>query len=248
MLSKTPTAAILVIGDEILQGWTQDTNSSFLCRELSERGIEVRRIVTVPDELSEIVLALSRLREYGYDYIFTSGGIGPTPDDVTRAAVAQALGLQLTHDQSAVQRYEELRGTALNTQQLEMCRLPEGAKALYGETTGAPGFKVANVYVLPGVPRILQEMWARCAGDFSGAQQHTESFLTSRRESEFAALMLEYQTNYPELKFGSYPRLKGVDWEVTIRVRGNSRQLVQEAAAKFMADLGGTPIRPVGAL
>ncbi|MDQ3024357.1 MAG: molybdopterin-binding protein [bacterium] len=242
MTPEQPSAAILVIGDEILSGWTQDTNSSFLCKHLTARSIEVRRIVTVPDELDEIVTVLTRLISSDYTYIFTSGGLGPTPDDVTRPAVAAALGVGLLLDQTAARRYEVLRGEPLNTKQLEMCRLPTGAHPLYGETTGAPGFLVKNIYVLPGVPQVLQEMWAGIDADFAGQPAYVQTFITHSRESEFAAEMEEYQLAYPELKFGSYPRLKSTGWEVTIRVRGSNRELVQQIAARFMVVIGGEPI------
>ena len=244
MAKENRTAAILVIGDEILYGETQDTNSTFLCRQLTARGVDVRRIVTLPDESEEIITALTRLREYGYDYILTCGGIGPTPDDITRVAVARALGVDLVLDQTAVQRYEELRGGPLNEKQLEMCRLPDGSHPLFAESTGAPGFKVENIYVLPGVPEILQAFWERIESQFDGEPLHVETFVTSSRESEFASKMAEYQASYPELKFGSYPRIVGAGWEVRIRVRGRPRELVQEAAAKFMADVGGMPQPP----
>jgi len=244
MAPENRTAAILVIGDEVLYGETQDTNSAFLCRELTARGVDVRRIVTVPDVAADIIGELQRLREAGYDHIFTSGGIGPTPDDITRRCIAQAFGVDLVLDQTAVQRYEQLRGGPLNERQLEMCRLPEGAQPLYAKTTGAPGFRVANIYVLPGVPEILVDLWAVIQPHFHGEPLHTETFLTRQRESEFAARMAEYQTSYPELRFGSYPRMIGNSWEVRIRVRGRPRELVQEAAATFMAELDGTPEPP----
>jgi molybdopterin-biosynthesis enzyme MoeA-like protein len=103
---------------------------------------------------------------------------------------------------------------------------------------------VENVYVLPGVPEILASIWERIESNFDGEPLHVETFVTASRESEFAAKMAEYQQNYPELKFGSYPRILGDGWEVRIRVRGRPRELVQEAASKFMADLGGTPQLP----
>jgi molybdopterin-biosynthesis enzyme MoeA-like protein len=159
-------------------------------------------------------------------------------------AIARALAVDLVLDQTAVQRYEELRGAPLNEKQLEMCRLPERAQPLFAEATGAPGFKGENIYVLPGVPEILKSIWQRIESQFEGDPQHVETFTTASRESEFAAKMAEYQQSYPDLKFGSYPRIVGDGWEVLIRVRGLPRELVQEAAAKFMADLGGTPHLP----
>jgi molybdenum cofactor synthesis domain-containing protein len=236
------TAALLIIGDEVLRGETQDTNSAFLCRELAARGTPVGLIVTVPDDRDGIVAELQRLRATGYSPILTSGGIGPTPDDLTRQAVAQAFGVDLLLNQTAVRRYEELSGQPLNEKQLEMCRLPGEAEPIFGEGTGAPGFALEDVYVLPGVPDVLRSMFERVADRFRGTPEHVERFMAQRRESEFAALMEEYQLAYPELKFGSYPRRTADGgWEVEIRVRGVSRNLVQEAAAKFMQDMHGTP-------
>jgi len=239
MAPDNASAAVLVIGDEILTGETVDTNSAFLCAALAARGVPVGRIVTVSDDPHVIANELRDLQSRGHRPIFTSGGIGPTPDDVTRVGIALALGVDLTLDQTAVQRYEELRGAPLNEKQLEMCRRPEGAQPLYGQTTGAPGFRVGDIVVLPGVPEILREMWGAIAGQFHGDPLHVETFTTQMRESEFAAKMEEYQLAYPELKFGSYPRQVPGGWEVRIRVRGKNRELVQEAAAKFMGELGG---------
>jgi molybdopterin-biosynthesis enzyme MoeA-like protein len=160
---------------------------------------------------------------------------------VTRLAIATALGKTLLLNQTVVQRYEQLRGEPLNEKQLEMCRLPEGAEPVYAGSSGAPGFRVENICVLPGVPAILREMWETISHEYAGEPLHVETFVTNSRESEFAGVMEEYQEAYPELKFGSYPRMTDSGWEVRIRVRGQSLELVQEAAASFQQDIGGTP-------
>lgn len=241
MDAANPTAALLVIGDEILTGETQDSNSAFLCRELTARGVGVVRIVTVPDEQQAIMDELARLRALGVDFVLTTGGIGPTPDDLTRQSVALALGQELVLHQTVVSRYEELSSQPLNAAQLGMCRLPADAEPILVGTSGAPGFKLDGVYVLPGVPSILRDMWKEIAGDFHGQPLHVETFTASRRESDFAELMQQYVASYPELKFGSYPRLLGERWQVELRVRGRNRELVQEAARKFMDEMGGMP-------
>lgn len=216
--------ALLAIGDEILRGDTQDTNSSFLARSLASRGAVLCRILTIPDELELIAEEVAR-HSAEYDRVITTGGIGPTPDDLTREAVARAFGRELVLFEDVAREWSERRGTDLNEGQLTMCTLPEGARLIPVRSSGAPGFIVGNVYVLAGVPVVMREMWEGIAHEFSGRLRTVGSFTVHMPESQFAAVLRDFQDRHSSLDFGSYPRMEG-EWHTEIKVIGVDRELV----------------------
>ena len=157
---KTITAAVLVIGDEILSGRTKDQNIGYIAEYLTRIGIELREVRVVPDVEREIVEAVNALRTR-YDYLFTTGGIGPTHDDITAECVAKAVGVGIDVDERAVNLLlTRMKREDLNEMRLRMCRIPAGASLIENPVSAAPGFRIANVIVMAGVPRIMHAMLA----------------------------------------------------------------------------------------
>ena len=224
-------AAVVSIGDEVLRGDTVDTNMAFLLAELNRRGIRGGLGMTLPDDL-DIIAARLRELTHEYEWVFVGGGIGPTPDDKTRQAVAAAFGLPLEENVQAVAEYSRRRGTELNPGQREMCRLPVGCELIWGEGTQAPAFRVRNVYVFPGVPQVLRAMWAAVAERFNGPAQHVVRFKALSGESRWAHIMAEFVARYPQLEFGSYPKIEG-QWFAELTIRGEDHELVEQAASEF---------------
>ena len=234
-----PRAAIISIGDELLRGDTQDTNLSFLCAELTLRGVRVELGLVIPDK-REVVAGWVRELAASYDHVIVGGGIGPTPDDVTRAAVAEALEVELEYNAVALAAYERARGTPLNPGQREMCRLPRGAELVWASHPCPPGFIVGNVVVLPGVPIVLRDMWSTIAERFSGPPVYEARFKAQSGESRWAGVMQRFVDAYPELSFGSYPKV-GAGWWAELVVRGNDEELVKRVAAEFEAAIAELP-------
>jgi molybdenum cofactor synthesis domain-containing protein len=228
---KVPTAVVISIGDELLRGDTLDTNMNFLCTELSSRGVVVQRCLTLPD-IYDVIVTEVRACAGLYDHVITGGGIGPTPDDLTRPAVAEAMGRELEINDVALERYQRERGTALNAGQIEMCRLPAGCELIWPSHPCPPGFIVGNVVVLPGVPVVLKDMWLSIAGRFSGTPFHSARFRADAGESRWAHIMRDFVARYPQLQFGSYPKA-GQPWFAEVLVRGYDKALVRQAAAEF---------------
>lgn len=237
MAQKVPQVAILTIGDEVLRGDTTDANKAFLGAELSSRGMAARLAVTIPDETETIITWVRQLAA-DYDYVFVCGGIGPTPDDLTRPAVAQAFSRKLVLREDEIKRFEQGLGVTFNPGQREMWRLPEGAELVFGDGVYCPGFRLENVYVFAGVPKIMQAMWQTVAERFSGEPRHEARFMTTTGESRWAHLMARYVAEYPELKFGSYPRM-GKHWFAEVVVSGSESEVVHRVAGKLAKEIEG---------
>src|ERR1700758_3444008 len=158
-----PTAAILVIGDEILSGRTQDSNSTYIARQLAGLGIDLKEIRVVPDDQGEIVAALNGLRAR-YDFLFTTGGIGPTHDDITADAVARAFGVGIGYHPEAYALLEARYGAEnFNDARKRMARVPDGGTLIKNTVSTAPGFRVGNVFVMAGVPAVMRAMMEEIA-------------------------------------------------------------------------------------
>jgi len=226
------TASILIVGNEILCGRTLDTNSHWLCSRLYGLGIRVRRKMTVADDVREIVEAVKLLRN-GVDYVIVAGGIGPTPDDVTREAIARALGKRLVAHPEAERIIREHYRDRINAYRLQMARLPEGARLIRNPRFAAPGFWLENVFVFPGVPQLLREMFDSIIGHLQTARFYEQSFTTHLAESEFSSILYSEAAG-PGVSIGSYPRMDDSGgWTVTIVVSGTDEGLVQRVASKL---------------
>ena len=230
-----PTAAFLIIGNEILSGRTQDTNLRFLGQRLSELGIRLVESRIVADEAAAIISAIHALRS-GRDALFTSGGIGPTHDDITTAAVAEAFERPLVTSEYAL---SELRrhysDGELTEPRLKMTLIPEGAEEIRNRISSAPGFRIENVYVLAGVPSIFRAMFDELAPSLSrGLPIQSRSVRARAGESIVAAELGKIQRQYPALDIGSYPGADEDGYFANLVFRGRNLAEIDEALAALI--------------
>lgn len=235
-----PTAAILVIGDEILSGRTRDANAYHLAGELARVGIDLGEIRVVADDQDDIVAALNALRAR-YDHVFTSGGIGPTHDDITADAVAAAFGVTIGIREDARQILVGMyarRGVVPNESQLRMARVPEGARLIENVLSGAPGFSLENVHVMAGVPSIFREMVAAVLSTLeNGTPRVVREVSFGVGEGRIAAPLTALAADYPDLQFGSYPFAAEGVRATSIVVKGYDVARIDEALARLQAEV-----------
>jgi molybdenum cofactor synthesis domain-containing protein len=205
-MSEVVSAGILVIGDEILSGRTKDKNIGFIAEYLTNIGIDLKEVRVVADDEDDIIAALNALRER-YDYVFTTGGIGPTHDDITADSVARAFGIGIDHHPEVVARFQErFKGQDLNEARLRMARIPDGAELIQSATILAPGFMIGNVIVMAGVPTIMQAMMDIVAPKLkSGVKMLSESVRANAREGDIGGPLREIALAHPDTMIGSYP-------------------------------------------
>jgi molybdenum cofactor synthesis domain-containing protein len=235
-------AAVIVIGNEILSGRTRDANVQTIGAALAGIGIRLREVRVVEDRPPAIVGAVNALRAH-YDWVFTTGGIGPTHDDITTDCVGAAFGLEVRHDPAAVELLTRYYGAAEATDtRLRMARVPVGATLIDNPVSAAPGFRIGNVFVLPGVPRILQAMLPGVLATLPGGPPIVSHTLTAWvRESDVAIDLAAVQARYPALDLGSYPFTRDGRFGTSLVVRGNESGAVAAAAAEvadFLARRG----------
>jgi molybdenum cofactor synthesis domain-containing protein len=235
------TAAVLVIGDEILSGRTKDKNIGYIAEYLTGLGIDLREVRVVPDVEAEIVAAVNALRAR-YGYVFTTGGIGPTHDDITADSVAKAFGVPIDVDQRAVDMMlQRMKREDLNEARLRMARIPEGADLVENAISRAPGFKLGNVIVMAGVPAIMQAMLDSVApGLVKGAPVLSVSVEAHGiPEGLYAAGLKRIAEANPALSIGSYPSYSPSGFTNQIVARGRDQALLDRAAADIRAMLDG---------
>ncbi|HEX7792194.1 MAG TPA: molybdopterin-binding protein [Afipia sp.] len=204
-MSEIVTAGILVIGDEILSGRTKDKNIGFIAEYLTNIGIDLKEVRVVADEEDAIIYALDALRQR-YTYVFTTGGIGPTHDDITADSVAKAFGVAINHHPEVVARFQERFGADLNEARLRMARIPDGAELISSATILAPGFKLGNVIVMAGVPSIMQAMMDIVSPKLkSGVRMLSDSVRANAREGDIGTPLRAIQEANPDTSIGSYP-------------------------------------------
>ncbi len=227
------TAALLVIGDEILSGRTKDKNIGYIAEYLTNIGIDLKEVRVVPDEEPEIVTALNALRAR-YTYVFTTGGIGPTHDDITAECVAKAFGVAIDYDPRAVEimtaRVRETGGV-MNEARMRMTRVPAGAELVLNKVSAAPGFWIGNVIVMAGVPHIMQVMLEFVTPKLkTGVKMLSESVRADCREGDIGTELGAIAKQHPDVVIGSYPFMdeKGGNTHVVVR----SRDAAKLAAAK----------------
>jgi molybdenum cofactor synthesis domain-containing protein len=232
-----PTAAMLVIGDEILSGRTRDANMHHLAGQLTEAGIDLTEVRIVSDDAPAIIAAVQALSA-SYSHVFTSGGIGPTHDDITADCIAAAFDtpIDIRDDARALlQAHYDRSGQELNTARLRMARIPDGATLIDNPVSTAPGFTLGNVHVMAGVPSVFQAMIASVLPTLSGgAPLLSRSLRVVRGEGDIAGPLGEFAARHPDLSVGSYPFQKDGISGANLVVRG------QDAAAldAAMAELG----------
>jgi molybdenum cofactor synthesis domain-containing protein len=231
-----PTAAFLVIGDEILSGRTREANIQVLATALTAAGIDLTEIRVIRDGLDPIVTAVNELRAT-YDQVFTSGGIGPTHDDVTADSVAAAFGVSIDVRDDARERLERLvqqRGIPMADGILRMARIPDGATLIGNRLSGAPGFSIGNVHVMAGVPAIFKVMVEDLVPTLrGGAPTVSGSVVVERGEAYFAEALAQFARSHGDLSIGSYPMQNEGKFVVEVVVRGTDPARVQEAVAQL---------------
>lgn len=229
---KIVTAAMLVIGDEILSGRTQDKNVSHVALKLVEHGIQLLEVRIIPDITQEIVDAVNHLRAK-YDYVFTSGGIGPTHDDITADAIAAAFNVQIDHHPEAMAiltRHYETSGIEFNDARKRMARIPDGADLIDNPVSKAPGFRMENVFVMAGVPMIMQAMMESILPMLTGgAKMLTRTIGASLPEGKVAKDLGELQNKFPNVSIGSYPYFKQGQVGTNLVLRSVSVELLEKA-------------------
>jgi len=234
------TAAVLVIGDEILSGRTKDKNIGYIAEYLTNIGIDLKEVRVVADEEDEIVAALNALRNR-YTYVFTTGGIGPTHDDITADSVAKAFGVSIDYDPEVVEmlraRFAE-RGTEMNEARMRMARIPQGAALVKNKISTAPGFWLDNVIVMAGVPAIMQAMLDEAAPKLkTGVKMLSETIRADLREGDIGTELGEIALAHAEVTIGSYPYFDdkfGPNTNVVIRSRDPARLAAAKAAVEAM--------------
>src|SRR6184192_498931 len=242
---KTVTACVLIIGNEILSGRTQDANLAFLAQGLNEVGVRLREARVIPDDTETIVANVNEARAK-FDYVFTTGGIGPTHDDITAPSIAQAFGVPLiTHPEAKRILESHYPPGGLNEARLRMAQVPEGASLLPNPISRAPGFRVENVFVLPGVPQIMQAIFSELKHRLKGgAAVLSRSVSCTLSEGAIAKDLGELQTRYADLEIGSYPYFRRRDFGVTLVIRGTDRERIAAATEELktlIRALGGDP-------
>ncbi|TRD22069.1 competence/damage-inducible protein A [Palleronia caenipelagi] len=234
-----PTAAMLVIGDEILSGRTRDSNAHHLAKALTERGIELCEIRVVSDK-PDAITGAARDLSGRYTHLFTSGGIGPTHDDITADCIAAVFDtpIGVRDDARAIlQAHYAARDAELNEARLRMARIPDGAELIDNPISSAPGFSLRNIHVMAGVPQIFEAMLAgllpRLAG---GAPVLSRTLRVSRGEGDIAAPLAALAAEFPDLSVGSYPSWTGTGHQVAIVLRGTDGTLLEQAVARLRQD------------
>jgi molybdenum cofactor synthesis domain-containing protein len=240
MSEKQVTAAVLVIGDEILSGRTRDTNSGHIAHYLAQIGIETREIRVVADVEEEIVAAVNALRSR-YDYVFTTGGIGPTHDDITADGVAKAFGVGISEDPRALALLlERIRPEDLNEARRRMARIPDGAELVANPISKAPGFWIGNVIVMAGVPAIMQAMLDDVATKLVKGVKILSELLDTHGlpEGAYAAGLGALAKAFPDVSIGSYPKWSEGRFRNQIVLRARDVGVLAAAAEKTRAMLG----------
>jgi molybdenum cofactor synthesis domain-containing protein len=241
------TAAMLVIGDEILSGRTKDKNIGFVADYLTAIGIELREVRVVPDIEDEIVAAVRALSQR-YTYVFTSGGIGPTHDDITADAMAVAFGVGIDHDPRAVailSAWAKERGVELNAARLRMARIPLGADLIENKVSRAPGFRIGNVHVMAGVPAVLEAMMDAIAPTLrTGRRVLSETITTALPEGAVAEALGAIQKANPDSMIGSYPYFDGMRHATNLVVRARDADRLAAVADEIRAMVETLSLNP----
>ncbi len=234
-----PKAAMLVIGDEILSGRTRDANMYHLAGELTRAGIDLNEVRVISDDPGAIVAAVRALSD-GFDMVFTSGGIGPTHDDITAENVAAAFGVPIAVRDDAralLQAHYKQSGLELNAARLRMARIPDGATLIDNPISAAPGFSLKNVHVMAGVPAIFEAMLANLLPTLTGgAPLVSQSLQINRGEGDIAGPLAELAARYDDLSIGCYPFYQEGAYGANIVIRGAEAARVTAAMAELEAE------------
>jgi FAD synthetase len=228
-----PTAGLLVIGNEILSGKIVDTNSPYLARELRALGVDLERILTIPDDI-ELIAQETTAMSKAYDFVFTSGGIGPTHDDVTMDGIAKAFGRDLVVNSGMCDRIERATGKPPNASMRKMATLPAGAQVIDAGDLWFPVVIVENVHMFPGVPRLFESKFESVRERFSGVPFELKRVYVKLYESEIAESLNELLGEYPTLMLGSYPKIDEPDYHVLLTLESRDTDYLERALASLL--------------
>jgi molybdenum cofactor synthesis domain-containing protein len=236
------TAGLLVIGDEILSGRTKDKNIGYIAEYLTGIGVDLMEVRVVPDDETAIVSALNEMRAR-YTYVFTTGGIGPTHDDITAECVAKAFGVSIDHDPRAIAIMKERlaqTGAELNEARMRMTRIPAGAELVLNKVSAAPGFWLGNVIVMAGVPSIMQVMLDEVAPKLkTGVRMLSETVRADAREGDIGTPLGAIAKAHPDVAIGSYPffdEQRGPNTNVVLRARDQEKLRAAKLAVEDMLE------------
>lgn len=230
------TSGIVIIGNEVLSGKTQDINSHFFCAELRQLGVEVQKISTIPDEIEWIGAEVVNFSKR-FDWVFTSGGVGPTHDDVTIDGIAHGFGLKVVRHPDIERRLRQRLGPDINEARLRMANVPEGAELLATEALFAPVVKIHNVFIFPGIPRLLQDRFHSIKERFRDTPYFLKNVYVRQGEGVIASLMNDLLARYPKLLLGSYPVLDTADYKVKVTLESKDFDYLNQALESFLASL-----------
>jgi FAD synthetase len=240
------TAGIVIIGNEVLSGKTQDTNSHFLSKELRALGVELRRVVVIPDEIELIgreVVAFSR----DFDFVFTTGGVGPTHDDVTMAGISRGFDVNVIRHPDLERRLRERHGANINEARLRMAEVPEGAELVGDWSLYGPVAKIKNVYIFPGIPKVLQDRFEAIKESFREAPYYLKIIYSREGEGVIASILNDLLASFPDLLLGSYPVLDNPDYRVKLTLESKDRDYLDRAFNKLLGVLpAGSILRTEG--
>jgi molybdenum cofactor synthesis domain-containing protein len=231
-----PTAGILVIGNEILSGKIVDTNSPFFCQELRGLGVDVERILTIPDVV-ETIASEVRAMSQSYDFVFTSGGIGPTHDDLTIEGVAAAFDRTVETNKSLEDRLRRAIGDDLTESQLKMAKLPEGATLIDSGDKWFPLVVVENVYIFPGIPEALRKKFESVRDRFHGTPYILRRVYVKQYETQIVQVLNELLEEFPDLALGSYPKIREEKFSVLLTLESRDEGYLQRALDSLLARL-----------
>lgn len=234
---ETLDAAIIIIGNEILSGKTQDVNVQHIALGLADYGIALKEVRVIPDVEEEIISVVNLLREK-YTYVFTTGGIGPTHDDITANTIAKAFGDEFvlhSYAKEMMEQHAKETNRELRDDHIRMCYMPKRAVPLFNHATGAPGFKLENVFVMAGVPYIMQAMFEEAKKHLKkGKPIISKSVVTEISEGKIAGDFGSLQEKYPNIEMGSYPSKKNDKWSTTLVLRGRDVELIDKAMQELL--------------
>lgn len=237
MTAMGKTAAALIIGNELLSGKIQERNLAFLAKELFALGIQLRRVVMCLDDVETIATELNDLRAK-HDIVFTSGGVGPTHDDMTLPAVAHAFGRRLVRAEELASLIRDYHGDRTTDAHLRMADVPEGAELISSEQVRWPTVAVENVFIFPGVPEIFRMKFAVLRERLSGGERfYTRATYTLCDEGEIAALLARLEESYGDVLIGSYPTFRDADYRTKITFDGRDPEILERAQAEFVAGI-----------
>jgi len=228
------TAGIVIIGNEILSGKVTDTNSPFLARELRKLGVTLLAISTIPDDVDVIASTVKSFSDR-FEIVFTSGGVGPTHDDVTMEGVARGFGRKVIRHPDLDKRLREYLGTNVNEARMRMADVPDGAELIVDARLGFPTVKCENVYIMPGIPEILEQKFQGLADRFSAAPYHLRMVFTRDGEGSIAEHLNATVAKFPELLLGSYPKLGDPEYSVKLTLESKDLAYVEAALAHLLS-------------